>query len=244
MNTAAKKDCVLGLIPAKGGSTRLPMKNIRRLAGRPLLGWAAEAARASGVIDRLIVSTEDEAVAQTARDIGLDVPFMRPPELARDPAGVVQVALHALDMLEAAGETFDTLIALLPTCPLRNASDIQAAYDLFLARGRAFVLSVSEYDHTPFAALGPTEDGRLEPYMPQYFGRKSQEMPRAYRPNGAVHVLDVAAFRKAKSVVAQPLVGYVMPRKRSFDIDTEDDLRAAEVHLTLQAGAARAKVGG
>src|SRR3546814_18834836 len=92
-------------------------------------------------------------------------------------------------------------------------------------------------EHTPFAALGPTADGRLKLYTPQYFGRKSQEMPKAYRPNGAVHVLDVAAFREAKSDLAQPLVGYVMPRERSFDIDTEDDLRAAEVHLALQAGA-------
>ena len=104
-------------------------------------------------------------------------------------------------------------------------------------------MSVSEFEHTPLAALGPTEDGRLEPYLPQYFGRKSQEMPKAYRPNGAVHVLDVKAFRRARSYVAQPLVGYVMPRERSFDIDTEDDLRAAELHLKLQAGAAAALTG-
>lgn len=231
MSVARKQEKVLGLIPAKGGSTRLAKKNIRPLAGRSLLAWTAEAARASGVIDRLVVSTEDQEVAAAARKLGVDVPFMRPLELARDPAGVVHVALHALETLEAVGEYYDTLITMLPTCPLRSAEDVRAAYELFIARGRPFVLSVSEFEHTPFAALGPTEDGRLEPYMPQYFGRKSQEMPKAYRPNGAVHVLDVAAFRKARTDLAQPLVGYVMPRERSFDIDTEDDLRAAEVYL-------------
>ena len=234
MNPSPKKDRTLGVIPAKGGSTRLAKKNIRHLAGRSLLSWAADAAAASGVIDRLIVSTEDEEVARAARDLGLDVPFMRPPELARDPAGVAQVALHALDVLEAQGEIYDTVVTLLPTCPLRTAEDIRGAYELFIERQRPFVLSVSEYDHTPFAALGATADGRLEPYMPQYFGRKSQEMPKAYRPNGAVHVLDVTAFRQAAWDMAQPLVGYVMPPERSFDIDTENDLRAAEVHLTLQ----------
>ncbi len=243
MGNSRGAERVLGLIPAKGGSTRLAKKNIRPLAGRSLLAWTAEAARASGVIDRLIVSTEDDEVAETARAIGLEVPFLRPPELARDPAGVVQVALHALAVLESAGESYDTLITLLPTCPLRSADDVRDAYDLFIERNRPFVLSVSEFEHTPFAALGPTEDGRLEPYMPQYFGRKSQEMPKAYRPNGAVHVLDVAAFREAGTDLAQPLVGYVMPRERSFDIDTEDDLRAAEVHLSLLATAAATKTG-
>ncbi|MGF1631588.1 MAG: cytidylyltransferase domain-containing protein [Kiloniellaceae bacterium] len=233
MSSIAAGERILGLIPAKGGSTRLAKKNIRQLAGRSLLAWSAEAVRASGVVERIVVSTEDEEVAQAARDLGLEVPFMRPLELARDPAGVVQVALHALDMLEAAGKTYDTLIVLLPTCPLRSADDIRGAYELFISRNRPFLMSVSEFEHTPLAALGVTEDGRLEPYLPHYFGRRSQEMPKAYRPNGAVHVLDVRAFREAKSYLAQPLVGYVMPRERSFDIDTEADLRAVECHLAL-----------
>src|SRR3546814_12497682 len=106
---------------------RLTKKNIRQLGDRSLLAWTAEAARTSGVIDRLVVSTEDEEVAAAARAIGLEVPFMRPQALARDPAGVVQVALHALETLEAAGERYDTLFILLPTCPLRSADDLRGA---------------------------------------------------------------------------------------------------------------------
>jgi CMP-N-acetylneuraminic acid synthetase len=217
----------LGLIPAKGGSTRLARKNIRELDGKPLIAWAADAARDSGVIDRLVLSTEDAGVAEQARALGIDVPFMRPPALARDPAGVVEVALHALDELEQAGERYDTIVILLPTCPLRSAADVRAAYQLFIERDRPFLMSVAEYSHTPFAAYRMAEGDALEPVFPEFLELRSQQMPRAFRPNGAVHILDVARFRAAGTYVADPLVGYVMPRERSIDIDTEADLREA-----------------
>src|SRR3546814_20324481 len=102
---------------------------------------------------------------------------MRPQALARDPAGVVQVALHALETLEAAGERYDTLVTLLPTCPLRNDDDIPGAYALSIDRGRPFVLRVSEFEQPPFATLAPPAAGRLEPYTPRSFARKSQNMP-------------------------------------------------------------------
>ncbi len=227
----------LGLIPAKGGSTRLAKKNIRLLGGKPLIAWAAEAARGSGVIDRLILSTEDEAVAEAARALNVEVPFMRPPELARDPAGVVEVALHALDMLEQANDFYDTLIIMLPTCPFRTAEDIKAAFDLFVQKDRPFLMSVAEYTHTPFSAYRLDGEDGLEPVFPEYLDRRSQTMPKAFRPNGAVHVLDVPRFRTAEDYVAQPLVGYVMPRERSIDIDTDADLREASFLLSERAAA-------
>lgn len=219
------------MIPAKGGSTRLARKNILPLGGRPLISWAAEAARGAGLIDRLIVSTEDAEVARVARETGIDVPFMRPPELARDPAGVVDVALHALDALEQEGDRFETLIILLPTCPFRTADDVRAAHALYREKHPCFLMSVSPFDHTPFAAM--TLDGRrqLSPCFPDYIGRKSQEMPDAFRPNGAIHVLDVDAFRRERSYFAEPLVGYAMPLERSVDIDTAMDLQVAEAML-------------
>lgn len=221
----------LGLIPAKGSSTRLSRKNIRNLGDKPLLAWAAEAARESGVVDRLILSTEDSEVARIAEGYGIEVPFLRPRALARDPAGVSDTALHAIEQLEALGEHFRTLVILPPTCPLRTAEDIRAAYRLFLDKDRPFLMSVSEFSHTPLAAMQQADDGTLDPYMPQYFGRQSQDLPPAYRPNGAIHVLDVEAFKRERSYLAEPLVGYVMPRERSIDIDTEEDLRAAELRL-------------
>lgn len=230
-------DRVLALIPAKGGSTRLAQKNIRRLAGRTLVEWAADAVRGSGVATRIVVSTESQDVAEAARSAGIEVPFLRPEHLARDPAGVVDVALHALSALEEQGETFSTLIITLPTCPFRTAEDIRGAYEMFVARGRAFILSVAGYPHTPFAAMRLDDDGTLSPWFPQYFGRKSQELPKAYRPNGGVHVLDVTKFRVARTYFGTPLIAYEMPRERSLDVDCEADLREAEAYLANQGWA-------
>jgi CMP-N,N'-diacetyllegionaminic acid synthase len=221
---------VLGLIPAKLGSTRLPGKNIRPLGGKALLAWTVDAAKASGALDRLVVSTESEQVAQVARACGAEVPFMRPAELARDPAGVVQVALHALETLREAGARFRTVVILLPTCPFRSAQDIRDAFSLYEKNDGQFLMSVSPYPHTPFAAMR-LQDGLLAPWFPQYSGKKSQELPDAWRPNGALHILDVAAFEKTRSYYSQPLLGYPMPAERSVDIDTEADWRDAERSL-------------
>lgn len=207
---------VLGLIPAKRGSIRLPEKNIRPLGGKPLLGWAIDAARESGVIDRLVVSTEDEGVARIARECGAEVPFNRPMELARDPAGVEQVALHALEAMRSLGAHFRTLVILLPTCPFRTAADLRAAWKLFVSRDGRFLMSVMPYPERPFPAMRLGEDARLE------------TMPTAWRANGALHILDVPAFEESRSYYAQPLLGYPMPRERSIDIDTEADWHDAE----------------
>ncbi|WP_137938073.1 acylneuraminate cytidylyltransferase family protein [Chitinivorax sp. B] len=226
----------LTLIPAKGGSTRLPHKNILPLGGKPLLAWAADAARQSGVCGRIIVSTEDEAVTSVAQQYGIEVPFIRPAELGRDPAGVVQVALHAIQALREQGDEYTRLIILLPTSPFRTADDIRQACALFEQQQAQFLMSVSPFDHTPFAAM-KLEDGAVSPWFPDYFGRKSQEMPAAYRPNGAIHVLDVAAFEVARSYFGQPLYAYQMPWPRSLDIDTPADLAMAEA--VLAAGLVR-----
>lgn len=231
LDSAGRSNRVLGLIPAKGGSKRLARKNTLPLAGKPLLGWAVDAALSSGVIDTLVVSTEDEEIAAMARKLGAEVPFLRPAELARDPHGVVDVALHALMTLRESGREFDTLVILLPTCPLRQARDVSAALDLFWERKASFLMSVSLFDHTPFTALELDAGGILRPWFPEYMGGRPGGLPAAYRCNGAIHVLDVEAFKREKSYYAQPLIPYVMPPERSVDIDTELDLRLAELLL-------------
>ena len=218
----------LCLIPAKGGSIRLARKNVISLGGRPLMGWAIDAANRSACMDRIIVSTEDEAIAAIARELGAETPFIRPLALARDPAGVVDVALHALSTLRDQGDVYQTLVILLPTCPFRTHEDIQNAIDLFRRDCGKFLMSVSKYEHTPFAAMKLGSNGLLQPFFQEYIGLKSQDMPTAVRANGAIHVLDVVAFEQARSYYAQPLLGYEMPWERSVDIDTVHDLRLAE----------------
>jgi CMP-N,N'-diacetyllegionaminic acid synthase len=233
MTAGAQK--VLGLIPAKGASTRLPRKNIRLLGGRPLIEWTIAAAKKSGVCSRIVVSTEDAEVAKVSRAAGADVPFDRPKNLAVDPAGVVEVALHALDALDAQGERYDVICIMLPTCPFRTAGDLKEAFVQYQARPEPNLMSVSPFDHTPFNAVGIDATGLVFSHFPDRFGRKSQEQPPAFRPNGAIHILDVAWFRKSLSYLERPIISYLMPRERSVDIDSELDLREAECLLTTGA---------
>ena len=218
---------VLGMIPAKGGSTRLPRKNILKLGGKPMITWAGDALRQSGICDRIVVSTEDEEIAQVSRDAGFDVPFIRPSTLASDPAGVEQVALHCLEMLRKQSNEYDTLVITLPTSPFCIPEDFIKAYQVLIDKKADFLMSVSQFDHSPFAALKLT-NGTVSPWFPEYFGLKSQEMPTAYRPNGAIHILKVKAFEKTRCYTSQPLYAYKMPWPRGVDIDTYEDFALAE----------------
>lgn len=227
---------VLGLIPAKAGSMRFPKKNIAVLCGKSLLERAAAALKDSCVVDDIVVSTESGEVQAVAEQVGLEVPFARPPELARDPAGVVDVFRHALSELSAQGREYRAAVICLPTCPLRSPEDIRAAWDLHVEGGRT-VMSVNTFPHTPFAALKRSDSGLMEPWFPEFWGRKSQEMPPAYRPNGAVHVVSTAEFQRTGSMLGPPVLGYEMPQERSVDVDTEADLAEAEALLSVSARA-------
>ncbi len=229
MNVGLK---ILGLIPAKGASKRFPKKNIAKLAGLPLIAWAEKSLKNANLCSRIILSTEDKEVASVAEEHGLEVPFLRPENLGKDPSGVVEVALHALETLESHGEHYDVLIIALPTSPLRQAEDVINAYRLFQEKNAHFLLSVSEYEHSPLAALACDSEGRLTPYYPEHFGKKSQAMPKAFRPNGAIHVLDVKAFKAEKSYFGEPMLAYEMPLDRSVDIDTPRDLQLAQLWLS------------
>jgi len=221
----------LVLIPAKAGSVRLPMKNVRPLKGVSLLARTIRRAQAMDFVDRICVSTEDEVVADQARACGIEVPFMRPAHLARDPAGVVDVALHALDMFEQAGERYDTLIILLPTSPFCRAQDIADAMQMFVDRKVEFLMSVSKEQHSPLSSL-ILKDGCLQPLHPDWLNRTGSkagaDMPVLVRCNGAVTIVNVAAFRREQNYYGYPLAAYEMPWERSIDIDTETDFLFAE----------------
>ena len=222
---------VLCLIPAKGGSVRLPRKNIRKLAGKTLLEWTVACANAAGLFQRISVSTEDEEVAIEARRLGVEVPFMRPDHLARDPAGVVDVCLHALDEWAARGETFDTLVILLPTSPFRRAADVTGSMERYLESGVEFLMSVGREEHSPLSSL-IMRDGLLQPLHPEWLNRTGAkapaDLPVLVRANGAVTIVDVARFRRERNYYAYPLAAYEMPWEFSVDVDTEKDFAMAE----------------
>ncbi len=201
------------------------------LAGITLLERAIHTASKAGLFQCICVSTESERVAAIARQAGVETPFMRPVELARDPAGVVDVALHALDQWEQRGEHFDTLVILLPTSPFCQAADITGAMSAYIRLGVDFLMTVVREVHSPLASL-VREDELLLPLHPEWINRtgsrSSAASPDLVRSNGAVTIVDVARFRKERNYYAYPIGAYEMPVERSLDIDTELEFVFAE----------------
>lgn len=226
----------LCIIPAKGASTRLKRKNVVNLCGKPLLYYTVENAKKSKLFADIYVSTEDDDIKKVAESLGAIVPYKRPEELSHDPAGVVDVCLHMIEHLEREGKEFETLYILLPTSPLCTHGDILAARDIFNSSEAKVLMSVTEYDHTPFSALALDEEGFLTPHFEEYIAKKSQEVPRAFRCNGAVTILDIEEFKRQREYYFYPLVSYVMPFDRSVDIDTAEDLKLAEYLLSKRKG--------
>ncbi len=221
----------LALIPAKEGSRRLSAKNIRLLAGVSLLERAISTAKDAGIFDRIFVSTESQRVAELARSAGVEVPFMRPVDLAVDPASVVDVSLHVLSELENRGETYQTLFILVPTAPFRTTLDILDAWRYYRERRVDFLHSVVRETHSPLSSM-ILRDGLLEPLHPDWIERTGakaiEKPPILVRANGSVTIVNVARFRKEKTYYAYPLAAYEMPWERSIDIDDELDFKWAE----------------
>ena len=219
---------VLALIPARGGSKGLPGKNIRPLAGKPLLAWTVEAALQAAAPDRVVLSSDDEAIMAAARDCGCEVPFRRPAALATDTASSLDVVLHALDELPG----FDVLLLLQPTSPLRTAADIDAACALFERQGALSCVSVSPVAQSPYWMYTLDAQQGLSPLLPLPEGiTRRQDLPPVVALNGAIYLADIPWLKRTRSFVGEGSVAYTMPRERSLDIDTEADWRALEQHL-------------
>jgi len=218
----------LGIILARGGSQGVPRKNIRLLAGRPLIWYSLEAAQKANLVQRLIVSTDDEEIAETARSLGAEVPFMRPVELARHDTPSLPVLQHAVAYLEETeGYKPDAVVALQPTSPLRTGADIDAGITKLVETGADMVISVCEAEHNPYW-MKRLEGDRLENFMgegPQYYRR--QDLPPVYRLNGAVYVYRRQYFQDPNRKDLD-IRGIVMPQERSVDIDAEIDMIIAE----------------
>jgi CMP-N-acetylneuraminic acid synthetase len=213
----------LGLIPARGGSKSVPRKNVRELAGKPVLAWTVETALACAALERVIVSTDDEEIAAVARACGAEV-LARPAELARDETPDLPVYRHALDEL---GDSYDAVAWLRPTAPLRAAEDVDAAVRLLEETGADAVRSVCEAEHSPYW-MGRLDGDRLVPLLGEVPERR-QLLPPVYRLNGAVDVVRCSSV--GDELFGGDVRAYVMPRERSIDLDTELDFLLAEALL-------------
>ena len=223
---------MLGVVAARGGSKGIPYKNLAMLAGRPLLAYTADAARSSRRLSRCIVSTDDEIIATAARRLGLDVPFLRPSDLAVDDAPMLPVLQHAAREAARGGSTPDAVVLLQPTSPLRRATHIDAAVDLLESTGADSVVSVVEVPHqfNPVSVMQLDGD-RLRPFLDRPPITRRQDKPRVYARNGPAVLAVRTRVLEADSLYGTDSRPLVMNALESIDIDGPDDLALAEFLL-------------
>lgn len=223
---------ILVLIPARGGSKRLPGKNILLLGGKPLIVWSIDVARNIHDICDILVSTDDPAIAEICIDAGAFVPWLRPPELATDITGSVDVALHALDWYEAEKGVVDGVLLLQPTSPFRSKINLKRGIKLFKQHGGKAVLGVSPTQAHPMWTL-KMEGNYLVPFMQESgLEIRSQDLSPVYVVNGSFYLITPAELRTRRSFVGDKTIPLVTTsEKESIDIDTVWDFKVAEVIL-------------
>lgn len=233
---------ILGLITARGGSKRLPGKNIRSLCGKPLIAWTAEAAFKSRYVTRVMITTDDLEIASVSKKLGVEVPFMRPSALAQDSTPHMAVLEHVTGWLQESHDVLpDYILVLQPTSPLRTAGDIDAAVEIAVQKNADAVISVSEIQKNPTLLWTLADDGRLCEAVeqnPMYYAK--QKPSQLLAPNGAIYLIRTEILVSAKTLYPRRSYPYVMPPQRSLDVDTLWDFQLAELILKNQTAFASA----
>lgn len=227
---------MIAIIPARGGSKGLPGKNIKMLNGKPLIQYTIDAALDSKSINRVIVSTDDQSIANVAKKAGAEVPFLRPDYLASDTASAVDVYIHATEYLrDEFGEDVSKFMVLLPTAPLRTCAHIDEAYNHFCVEKGVTLISVKESETPPSWFVTIDDYGRIKNAG---FGIKEalvsnrQVNEKYYVPNGAIYILDYYLLKDKRTYYSSDTVPYIMDRDVSIDIDTLEDFEYAEYLMT------------
>lgn len=219
----------VAIIPARGGSKRIPRKNIRLFCGKPMIAHSIAAASESGLFDRILVSTEDAEIAAVAREAGAEVPFLRPAELADDQTGTSAVVIHALNWLDANGAAPDLVCCLYATAPFLRAAYLRRGHDV-VASGQALsAIAMGEYPHPLERAWKLNAKGFLELRWPEHLKTRSQDLPPAFYEAGHFYWATTPAFLKGRSFLTEKTAPVLLPRCLVQDIDCEEDWRRAEL---------------
>ena len=227
----------LAIIPARSGSKGLEDKNIKLLSGKPLLQYSVEAAINSNIFDCIHVSTDSEKYAEIARGCGADVPFLRCHEFSSDIADSWSVVRFVLEQYKQIGKVFDMVTLLQPTSPMRDAGDIRAAYHLFGEKKAEVVISVSEAEHSPLLMNTLDESLSLDGFINLKEVGRRQNMPQYYQINGAIYMMKTYILDRIFDLYGEKSYAYIMPRKKSIDIDSIIDFKMAEIFLKENATA-------
>lgn len=227
---------VLSIVPARSGSKGLPGKNVRPLHGKPLIGWSIEHGLESRYADAVVVSTDDEGIAEVARAHGAEVPFLRPAALATDTATSIDVILHTVDALAQIGRQYDLLVLLEPTSPLREPDDIDRALEVLLGQTDAqSIVGVAKAEASHPAFLLRREDQFLKPYSSQEFGAiRRQEINDLFFLEGTVYVSWIDALRSRRSFYHQRTMPFEVPKYKSFEVDDLTDFIIVEALMAAR----------
>ena len=221
---------VLAVIPARGGSKRVPGKNIRPLLGLPAIAWTIRAAIDSGVFHRVVVSTDSEEIARIAREHGAEVPFVRDAALADDHTPVSLATVDALERLDPCRERYGIVSQLMANCPLRDADDVRESYRQFVETGASAQLSVMRFGwQNPWWAMRRGDDFVLDPLFGDRVTAPSQSLPELYCPTGAIWWARAAVLREARTFHVSGRTGWEISWQHGVDVDTEDDWAMAEL---------------
>jgi pseudaminic acid cytidylyltransferase len=232
------------IIPARGGSKRIPRKNIKPFCGKPMIAWSIEAAQASSSFDRIVVSTEDAEIAELAKQWGAEVPFMRPLEFSDDHTGTAAVIAHGIDWFASQGEVPDKVCCLYATAPFVTAEDIRRGGEILECANMRFAFSATTFAYPVFRALLHSGDG-VRMIFPEHFSSRSQDLPEAIHDAGQFYWGTPGAWLEEQTLFSDRSVPIMLSRHRVQDIDTMDDWRRAEVlWQVLQAEAGKENVDG
>lgn len=225
----------LAIIPARSGSKGLPDKNIRPLAGKPLIAYSIQAALASGLFDTVHVSTDSQHYADIAASFGADEPFLRSAEASSDTASSWDAVREVLTRYHQAGRDFDTFMLLQPTSPLRTPADIRGAYALMAEKDAHAIVSLCEVDHSPLQCNTLPPDHSMVDFEPAAAkDKRRQELDTFYRFNGSMYLSRVDTFLATGDIYAQRCYAYVMDKRTSIDIDDLCDFKIAEALLSFR----------
>lgn len=219
----------IAIIPARGGSKRIPRKNIKEFYGKPMIAWSIEAAKEADLFDRIIVSTDDEEIARVARKWGAEVPFNRPEELADDFVLPTKVVTHATQWLLDHDVNLHAVCCIYATAPFVLATDIRRGLTALQSGNWAYAFPVTEFAAPIFRSFKETEDGGIEMFFPEHFETRSQDLPRALHDVGQYYWGRPDAWLSGARIFDRHSKPILIPRWRVQDIDTIDDWVRAEI---------------
>lgn len=224
----------VAIIPARGGSKRIPRKNIKPFFGQPMISYSIRAAQESGLFDSVVVSTDDEEIADVARSFGADIPFMRPADLANDHAGTGAVVIHALEWFLKAGIKYDAACCIYATAPLLDPESLKEGWEKL--QDKRFAFSVTSFPFPIQRALRQTADGSVDMFWPENLTRRSQDLEPAYHDAAQFYWGWTDAWLNGEIAFSPISAPVILPRTQVVDIDTPEDWEVAEVTYRVLKG--------